>query len=136
MKKLLNPILKYFNLQLVKRPKQRRTNLKGWKQQGRGTRVTMPSDKAVSSLLELMALDAREREEDSLRSSIQFIQNSHHKQFDLSKYPRIPKGAKQGVPVWTKTKRRKYTKHESTIGPFTKQSKNIIIKAMGLEEKK
>jgi len=123
MKKLLNPILKYFNLQLVKRPKQRRTNLKGWKQQGRGTRVTMPSDKAVSSLLELMALDAREREEGS---------NS----FDLSKYPRIPKGAKQGVPVWTKTKKRKYTKHESTIGPLTKQSKNIIIKAMGLEEKK
>ena len=128
MKKLFNPILKYFGLQLVKRPKQRRTNLKGWKQQGRGTGLTI-SDATESDMQKIMI--------DSNIARLARYTDEHNAPLNqLTKNYKIPKGAKQGVPVLTKTKRRKYTKHESTIGPFTKQSKNIIIKAMGLEEKK
>ena len=40
MKKLSNPILKHFGYQIIKKSKKKK---KGWKQQGRGTRVTFGS---------------------------------------------------------------------------------------------
>ena len=40
MKKLFNPILKHFGYQIIKKSKKKK---KGWKQQGRGTRVTFGS---------------------------------------------------------------------------------------------
>lgn len=127
MKKLLNPILKHFGLQLVKRPKQRRTNLKGWKQQGRGTRVTVR-----------VASDLQDMSKIIIANAIANIEPRGPTN-QLIKPFKFKKGVKQidlGFLERPKQKKRKYTKHESTTGPLTKQSKNIIIKAMGLEEKK
>ena len=40
VKKLINPILKHFGYQIIKKSKKKK---KGWKQQGRGTKVTVGS---------------------------------------------------------------------------------------------
>ena len=91
MKKLINSILKHFSLQLVKRPKQRK---RGWKQQGRGIRVTVSSasDPQNKMLLPfIMASTAPSRIESQAPLN------------PFTKYDKIPKGRKQiKVPVWGK----------------------------------
>ena len=94
MKKLINSILKHFSLQLVKRPKQRK---RGWKQQGRGTRITVSnaSDLHDMSKIILLASTAPTR----LESQAPLLTNQ------LIKSYKILKGRKQiKVPVWGKDK--------------------------------
>ena len=96
MKKLINSILKHFSLQLVKRPKQRK---RGWKQQGRGIRVTVSSasDLHDMSKIILLASTAPTRLESQAPTN-QILDNiKRHK---------IPKEVfnKIEVPVWGKDK--------------------------------
>jgi len=94
VKKLINSILKHFSLQLVKRPKQRK---RGWKQQGRGTRVTVSNASDPQNKMFLLASTAPTRLKSQAPHDILSLNS-------FTKYGKIPKGRKQGVPVWRKDK--------------------------------
>ena len=60
MKKLINPILKHFGYQIIKKSKKKK---KGWKQQGRGTRVTFGSASDPQNKMFIKATTAPSRPE-------------------------------------------------------------------------
>ena len=87
MKKLINSILKHFSLQLVKRPKQRK---KGWKQQGRGTRVTVRNASDLHDMSKIMFLASTAPTRIKKQAPQDILSPN-----SFTKYDKIPKGRKQ-----------------------------------------